>query len=226
MVPAASTSHRRARRSPARPSSLVTLTFRIITVRIMRHLPTGRHRPGRRRPGSRGQVPGSGYLERMARTKLPDKARVTIGLKVSEADATQIDQVLTRPEFAGWTRAEWCREIVRTALRYYAADPPPPGPGRANAAARPAAAQPAPPSPPSPAPAAAPAPTGPRVPAARRPDAAGEATAGEATAGGAGEPGPGGPEPLEPLDSPESPDQAGCPHPADARDYERGACAV
>jgi isocitrate dehydrogenase len=34
----------------------------------------------------------------MARTKLPDKARVTIGLKVSEADATQIDQVLTRPE--------------------------------------------------------------------------------------------------------------------------------
>ena len=70
----------------------------------------------------------------MARTKLPDKARVTIGLKVSEADATQIDQVLTRPEFAGWTRAEWCREIVRTALRYYAADPPPPGPGRARAA--------------------------------------------------------------------------------------------
>ena len=56
----------------------------------------------------------------MARTKLPDKARVTIGLKVSEAEATQIDQVLMRPEFAGWTRAEWCREIVRTALRYYA----------------------------------------------------------------------------------------------------------
>ena len=81
----------------------------------------------------------------MARTKLPDKARVTIGLKVSEADATQIDQVLTRPEFAGWTRAEWCREIVRTALRYYAADPPPPGPGRARAAARPAA----PPAPPA-----------------------------------------------------------------------------
>ena len=50
--------------------------------------------------GAGGQIPGSGYLERMARTKLPDKARVTIGLKVSEADATQIDQVLTRPEFA------------------------------------------------------------------------------------------------------------------------------
>jgi hypothetical protein len=151
----------------------------------------------------------------MARTKLPDKARVTIGLKVSEADATQIDQVLTRPEFAGWTRAEWCREIVRTALRYYAADPPPPGPGRVRAAARPAAAQPAPPPP---APAAAP------VPAARRPDAAGETAA-----AGAGEPGPGGPEPLEPLESRESPeslDLADCPHPADARDYERGACAA
>src|SRR5690348_11845802 len=146
----------------------------------------------------------------MARTKVPDKARVTIGLKVSEADATQIDQVLTRPEFAGWTRAEWCREIVRTALRYYAADPPPPGPGRARAAARPAAAQPAPPGPPPAAPATVPAPAAPPVPAARRPDAAGDAAA------GAGRPGPGGPnglEPLEPLDSPESPgspDQAGC----------------
>jgi hypothetical protein len=148
----------------------------------------------------------------MARTKLPDKARVTIGLKVSEADATQMDQVLTRPEFAGWTRAEWCREIVRTALRYYAADPPPPG------------AQPVPPAPPPPAPAAAPAPAAPPAPAARRPDAAGEAAA-----GGAGEPGPGGLEPLEPLESPESRepvDPADCPHPADARDYERGACAA
>ncbi len=163
----------------------------------------------------------------MARTKLPDKARVTIGLKVSEADATQIDQVLTRPEFAGWTRAEWCREIVRTALRYYAADPPPPGPGRARAAARAAASQPAPPATPPPAPAAAPAPAVAPVPAARRPDAAGEAAM-----AGVGEPGPGGLEPLEPLESPESPespeslDPAECPHPADARDYERGACAA
>jgi len=143
----------------------------------------------------------------MARTKLPDKARVTIGLKVSEADATQIDQVLTRPEFAGWTRAEWCREIVRTALRYYAGDPPPPGPGRADAAA-----QPAPSGPPSRAPA------GPHLPAARRPDAAGEAAA-----GGAGQPGP---EPLESPESPESLDAVDCPHPADARDWERGACGA
>jgi len=130
----------------------------------------------------------------MARTKLPDKARVTIGLKVAEAEATQIDQVLTRPEFAGWTRAEWCREIVRTALRYYAADPPPPDPSRARAPARPAAAEPVPPSPP-PAMAASPP-----VPAPRGPDAVGE--------------------------SQESPAPADCPHPADARDYERGACAA
>jgi hypothetical protein len=153
----------------------------------------------------------------MARTKLPDKARVTIGLKVSEADATQIDQVLTRPEFAGWTRAEWCREIVRTALRYYAADPPPPGPGRARAAARPAA-PPVPPSPPPPGAAAPP------LPAPRR-----SGTAGESTAGGAGEPGPDGlepPESPEPLESPDPPARAGCPHPADARDYERGACVA
>jgi hypothetical protein len=160
----------------------------------------------------------------MARTKLPDKARVTIGLKVSEADATQIDQVLARPEFAGWTRAEWCREIVRTALRYYAADPPPPGPGRARAEARPAAARPAPPPAAVPPSGAVPSPPVPTVPAARRPDAAGEAAA-----AGVGEPGPGGLEPLESLESPESPesmDQANCPHPADARDYERGACAA
>ena len=160
----------------------------------------------------------------MARTKLPDKARVTIGLKVSEDDATQIDQVLTRPEFAGWTRAEWCREIVRTALRYYVADPPPPGPGRAHAEARPAGARPAPPPAAVPPPGAVPSPAVPAVPAARRPDAAGEAAA-----AGAGEPGPGGLEPLESLESPGSPesmDQASCPHPADARDYERGACAA
>jgi hypothetical protein len=152
----------------------------------------------------------------MARTKVPDKARVTIGLKVSEADATQIDQVLTRPEFAGWTRAEWCREIVRTALRYYAADPPPPGPGRARAAARPAA-PPVPLSPPPPAAAAPP------LPAPRGPGAAGESAA------AGGEPGPDGLEPAESPEPPASPEpaaQAGCPHPADARDYERGACGA
>jgi hypothetical protein len=147
----------------------------------------------------------------MARTKLPDKARVPIGLKVSEADAMQIDQVLTRPEFAGWTRAEWCREIIRTALRYYAADPPPPDPGRARAPAQPAA----PPAPP-------PVPASPPVPATPPPPAPGGSGAtGESAADGG--PGPDGLEPPEPL---KSPAQADCPHPADARDYERGACGA
>jgi hypothetical protein len=162
-------------------------------------------------------MPGNGYFQRMARTKVPDKARVPIGLKVSEADATQIDQVLLRPEFAGWTRAEWCREIIRTALRYYAGDPPPPDPGRARAAAQPAAAQPVPPGPPPPVAAGPLESAGPTAPAARRPDAAGESAA------AAGEPGPDGREPREPM---ESPGQADCPHPADARDYERGACGA
>src|SRR4029077_8822097 len=103
--------------------------------------------PDNETSGWLGQIPGSGYLERMARTKLPDKARVTIGLKVSEADATQMDQVLTRPEFAGWTRAEWCREIGSTGGASSAAAPPPPAPGGPRPAARPAAAQPAPPAP-------------------------------------------------------------------------------
>ena len=153
----------------------------------------------------------------MARTKLPDKARVPLGLKVSEADATQIDQVLTRPEFAGWTRAEWCREIIRTALRYDAAAPPPPDPGRARAPARPAA-PPVPSSPPPPAAASPP------VPATAPPRApGGSGAAGESAAGGAGAPGPDGLEPPEPL---ESPAQADCPHPADARDYERGVCGA
>jgi hypothetical protein len=147
----------------------------------------------------------------MARTKLPDKARVPIGLKVSEADAMQIDQVLTRPEFAGWTRAEWCREIIRTALRYYAADPPPPDPGRARAPAQPAA----PPAPP-------PVPASPPVSATPPPPAPGGSGAtGESAADGG--PGPDGMEPPEPL---KSPAQADCPHPADARDYERGACGA
>ena len=147
----------------------------------------------------------------MARTKLPDKARVPIGLKVSEADAMQIDQVLTRPEFAGWTRAEWCREIIRTALRYYAADPPPPDPGRARAPAQPAA----PPAPPA-VPASPPVPATPPSPAPGGSGATGESAAD-------GGPGPDGLAPPEPL---ESPAQADCPHPADARDYERGACGA
>lgn len=80
----------------------------------------------------------------MARPRRPDSARVPIGLEVSETDAARIDQVLARPEFAGWTRAEWCREIIRSALRYYVGDGPVPDPGQGRVSARPAVAAPEP----------------------------------------------------------------------------------
>jgi hypothetical protein len=139
----------------------------------------------------------------MARTRLPDSARVPIGLKVSEVDAVRMDQVLARPEFAGWSRAEWCREIIRTALRYYVGDAP--DPGQARAPARPAVPQPTPPRPPSP----------PSAP----PAVASPAPAAEATGVPPAErrPGPARPEPAT---------QPECSHPPDARDYQTGTCAA
>jgi hypothetical protein len=102
----------------------------------------------------------SGYLERMTRPGLPDSARVLIGLEVSQVDAARIDEVLARPEFTGWTRSEWCREIIRTALRYYVGDVPAPDAGQAGASARPASPQPiSPGQPPVPPASASPAPT-------------------------------------------------------------------
>ncbi len=90
-------------------------------------------------------------------------------MEISEADAAQIDQVLARPEFAGWGRDEWCLEIIRTALRYYARRGPAVKPGRERARARPAAAAPEPaaaaPEPKSPA--AEPVAAAPEPPAAR-----------------------------------------------------------
>src|SRR5580698_9846529 len=79
----------------------------------------------------------------MARPRLPDSALVPIGLEVSETDAARIDEVLGRPEFAGWTRAEWCQEIIRTALRYYTGDAPAADRGQDRPAEPPAAAPPA-----------------------------------------------------------------------------------
>ena len=146
----------------------------------------------------------SGYLECMARPRLPDSARVPIGLKVSEADAAGIDEVLARPEFAGWTRSEWCREIIRTALRYYVGDAPVPDPRQARASELPAASQSASPSQP-PAATAASLP----IPAA--------GVSSPAVSPGVSEPAP-------PADEP--PAQPECPHPADARDYETGTCAA
>src|SRR5215475_9073974 len=84
---------------------------------------------------------GSGYLEGMARPRQTESESVAIWLKLSEADAAQLDQVLARPEFAGWTKPEWCLEIIQTALRYYAKRPVA-EPGRARPPERPAATGP------------------------------------------------------------------------------------
>ena len=145
----------------------------------------------------------------MARRKGQDSANVTIGVKVSEADAAGIDEVLTRPEFAGWTRSEWCREIVRSALRFYVGEARAPDADQARASARLATAPPVASSPPPvptsvPAPASVPAPT--------------SAPAPVLTA--TGEPGP------SVRDEPERPAQPDCPHPANARDYDTGTCAA
>jgi len=137
----------------------------------------------------------------MARRKGEGSAHVTIGVKVSEADAAGIDEVLTRPEFAGWTRSEWCREIVRSALRFYVGDARAPDADQARASARLAAPPPMAPSQrPVPVPAPEPAPT-PVLTAADEP------------------------RPSTP-NGPERPAQSECPHPANARDYDSGTCAA
>jgi len=171
----------------------------------------------------------SGYFDRMARAAQTEPDSVSIWLKLSGEDAARMTQVLARPEFAGWTRAEWCLEMIQTALGYYTRPRPPAGPGRAPAAepepeaAQPEAAQPAPAEAAGPAPVAAePAAAGsvaaepesaapglvPDKPEARVDD---KATADE-------------PEPA--ADELERPAQAECPHPADARDYQSGTCAA
>ena len=48
-----------------------------------------------------------------------ESASVPIWLKLSDVDAARMEKVLARPEFAGWTKAEWCLEMIQTALRYY-----------------------------------------------------------------------------------------------------------
>jgi len=183
----------------------------------------------------------SGYLEGMARPRQTESESVAIWLKLSEADAAQLDQVLARPEFAGWTKPEWCLEIIQTALRYYAKRPVA-EPGRGRAPARPAATEP---SPPAPEPeSAAPQPQAsqpqpqprrtapkrrrtapqPRQAAPKRTPAAPESERAAADPERAARgPGPAAPEPAAAV--PESP-QPECPHPADARDYQTGTCAA
>jgi hypothetical protein len=159
----------------------------------------------------------------MAHPRLPDSARVPVGLTISEAEAMQIDQVLARPEFAGWTRPQWCREIIRSALRYYAGNARAPDPGEARGSGRPEPSQPVSPGPPpapeaagSPAPAAsASGPAAPPAPADAAPAAPPEPPA-EPESSAEFEP----PAEPEPSDSPE------CAHPADAWNYDTGTCGV
>src|SRR6266702_379026 len=80
----------------------------------------------------------SGYFDRMARAGQTEPDSVSIWLKLSGEDAARMTQVLARPEFAGWTRAEWCLEMIQTALGYYTRPRPAAGPE----AAEPEAAEP------------------------------------------------------------------------------------
>src|SRR5512142_1251251 len=75
----------------------------------------------------------------MARPGRSEDTSVPIWLKLSAADSAKMDQVLARPEFEGWTRGEWCLEIIQTALRYYTRPRPAGEPGRRRASARPVA---------------------------------------------------------------------------------------
>jgi len=157
-----------------------------------------------------------GYFEPMARAGRTEPDSVSIWLKLSAEDAARMTQVLARPEFAGWTRAEWCLEMIQTALGYYTRPRPAAGADRERApAAEPAPAEPAP-TEEAPAEEAAAATTE----VVEEPEPAEP----EPAASVAPEPVPDGPEPVP--DEPEPPVQADCPHPADARDYQSGTCAA
>jgi hypothetical protein len=163
----------------------------------------------------------------MARAGRTEPDSVSIWLKLSAEDAARMTQVLARPEFAGWTRAEWCLEMIQTALGYYTRPRPSAGADRERApAAEPATAEEAAaeeaPVEPAPVEGAATATTeaAEAVEAAEEPEPAEP----EPAASVAPEPVPDAPEPV--ADEPEPPVQADCPHPADARDYQSGTCAA
>jgi hypothetical protein len=148
----------------------------------------------------------SGYFEPMARAGRTEPDSVSIWLKLSEEDAARMTQVLARPEFAGWTRAEWCLEMIQTALGYYTR--PRPAAGAEPAGAEPAGAEPA---------GAEPAGAEP-VAAAPEPVTEEPVTDEPVTE-----------EPVteEPVaEEPERLARADCPHPADARDYQTGTCVA
>jgi hypothetical protein len=163
----------------------------------------------------------------MARAGRTEPDSVSIWLKLSAEDAARMTQVLARPEFAGWTRAEWCLEMIQTALGYYTRPRPSAGADRERApAAKPATAEEAAaeeaPVEPAPVEGAATATTE----AAEAAEAVEEPEPAEPEPAPsvAPEPVPDAPEPV--ADEPEPPVQADCPHPADARDYQSGTCAA
>jgi len=165
-----------------------------------------------------------GYFEPMARAGRTEPDSVSIWLKLSAEDAARMTQGLARPEFAGWTRAEWCLEMIQTALGYYTRPRPAAGADRERApAAEPAPAERAPaesaPVEPAPVEEAATATTE-AAEAVEEPEPAEP----EPAPSVAPEPVPDAPEPV--ADEPEPPVQADCPHPADARDYQSGTCAA
>jgi hypothetical protein len=154
----------------------------------------------------------------MARAGRTEPDSVSIWLKLSAEDAARMTQVLTRPEFAGWTRAEWCLEMIQTALGYYTRPRPEAGAdGERAPAAEPAPAEPAPAE----------------ESATTTTEVVEEAEPAEPEPAGsvapepvldAPEPVPDAPEPV--ADEPEPPVQADCSHPADARDYQSGTCGA
>ena len=148
----------------------------------------------------------------MARAGRTEPDSVSIWLKLSAEDAARMTQVLARPEFAGWTRAEWCLEMIQTALGYYTRPRPAAEPdGERAPATEPEPAEPEP----EPAEPAEPAPVEEAAPTTTEPEPAESV---------APEPVPDEPEAV--ADEPEPLVQTDCPHPADARDYQSGTCAA
>ena len=168
-----------------------------------------------------------GYFEPMARAGRTEPDSVSIWLKLSAEDAARMTQVLARPEFAGWTRAEWCLEMIQTALGYYTRPRPTGADGERAPAAEPVPAEAAPAEAARAEAAPAEEPATATTEAVEEPDPAEP----EPVRSAAPEPGPDAPELVsdapEPVaDEPEPPVQADCPHPADARDYQSGTCAA
>jgi hypothetical protein len=135
-----------------------------------------------------------------------------------------MDQVLARPEFEGWTKGEWCLEIIQTALRYYTRPRPAGEPGRRRAPAP--AERPPETEPPR---ETAPAPEPRRRPEPEQPEPRRHAEPKQ--------PQPGSPRPERPDQDRVEPDLFGpaeaeltdgvqCSHPAEARDYQSGTCAA